>query len=183
MSLRTFLIAGAAAAALSVPTGAAAQSMSTVISDLNLRAGPGSGHARIVVMPAGVPVSLHHCSGGWCQVTYAGYTGWASQRYLSISVAVAPQPTPGWTAGPVGGFEFHAGALPPSYWDDDRELYWDDYWDDWSRPGWYAGWDDPVWWDDRPLGWYGPVYWDRSNWWHAGQWYSSPGFAIHIGAR
>lgn len=165
MSLRLFLAAGAAAFALALPTGAEAQ---TVTNDLNLRAGPGTAHGVVAVMPAGANVTVHQCSGGWCQVTYAGRSGWASQRFIDMRVAAAPRAR---TAGPRIGFEFHAGPAPRHHWRD------------WRRPGRYAGWHQPGWWHGRPAGWYGPVYWDRSRWWYGGQWHRSPRFAFHIGVR
>lgn len=164
MSLRSFLIAGAAAFAFALPTGAEAQ---TITTELNLRAGPGTGHGVIAVMPAGAAVSLHECGGGWCQLTYAGRTGWASQRYIDMRVAAAPRAR---VAGPQVGFQFHAGPTPRR-------------WHSWQRPGWHSGWHQPHWWRGRPAGWYGPVYWDRSRWWHGDRWHSSPTFAFGLGMR
>lgn len=183
MFLRVSLIAGGVALALSLPTGAAAQPVSTVISDLNLRAGPGTGYARIDVMPGGAAVTVSECTGGWCQVTHAGRTGWASARYLDITVAGTLEVQEEWVAGPPMGFAFGVDGVPPTHWDDGWDDRWFAYWGDWDRPYWYAGWDEPDWWFDRPAGWYGPVYWDDSSWWHAGNWYTSPGFAIEIGLR
>jgi uncharacterized protein YraI len=127
-------------------------------------------------MPAGASVTIHQCSGGWCQVTYAGSSGWASQRYLDMQVAYAPGDTwvaggePVWGGAPTAGFEVHVGPGP----------YYRD-WGSWRRPGWYSGWHEPGWWYGRPAGWYGPVYWDRSRWWHDDRWHASPGFAFGIG--
>jgi hypothetical protein len=79
------------------------------------------GGARLVVvhrgppmaMPAGATVTVHQCSAGWCQVSYAGRTGWASQRYIDVRVAAAPQTR---VAGPRVGFELHAGVAPRHKW-------------------------------------------------------------------
>ena len=50
--------------------------------DVNLRAGPGTGFARIVVVPAGAPLQVYSCS-TWCQVNFGGYVGWVSARYVA----------------------------------------------------------------------------------------------------
>lgn len=166
MTLRNLLIAGAAAIALALPGAAAADTFAATTTELNLRGGPGTAHGVIAVMPAGSPVTIHQCGGGWCQLTFANRTGWASQRYLDMRVAAAPRT--GWRAGPRVGFEVYAGT--PRH-----------HWRDWRRPGWYAGWHQPRWWYDRPAGWYGPVYWDRNRWYHGGRWHTSPGFTVHLG--
>jgi uncharacterized protein YraI len=165
MSLRSLLVAGAAAFAFALPSLAEAQTITTT---LNLRGGPSTGHGVIMAMPAGATVTVHQCSAGWCQVSYAGRTGWASQRYIDVRVAAAPRTR---VAGPRVGFELHAGVAPRHHWHG------------WHRPARFAGWHQPHWWHGRPAGWYGPVYWDRNRWWHGGQWHASPGFAFHIGIR
>ena len=107
------MIAGAAALAFSLPSAAEAQSYGAVIQDLNLRSGPSTGYRVLAVMPGGAPVSVHHCTGGWCQVTFGGRTGWASQRYLDLRVAYAPRPpAQAWRPRPSIGFEFHVGPRP-----------------------------------------------------------------------
>jgi hypothetical protein len=54
------------------PDGAAGQAV--VTSAVNMRAGPDSGAAVLMVVPAGASVALFGCD-YWCQVNYAGQTG------------------------------------------------------------------------------------------------------------
>lgn len=152
MKLRNYLIAGAAAAGLALPTVAAAQTLAQVTTDLNLRAGPGTNHAAIGVMPRGAQVQIHQCPGSWCQVSYGGTTGWASQRYLSTgfaaqprtrTYAVAPQPrvTFGFDVGPRYryGSRYHRRHFHPGWYDDHyydgRRWYYDDAWHARPRTG------------------------------------------------
>jgi hypothetical protein len=80
----SFLIASVA-----VATAAPA----VVTGDLNLRAGPGTGYGVMTVLPAGATVDAWRCSGNWCRVDYAGYSGFASASYLDIGgYAAAPPP-------------------------------------------------------------------------------------------
>lgn len=56
----------------------------TTTSALNLRTGPGTGYAVILVMPSGAGVTLTGSSqNGFLGVTYQGTTGWASSSYLN----------------------------------------------------------------------------------------------------
>jgi len=150
MNLRSYLIAGAAAIGMALPTAAAAQALAQVTTDLNLRSGPGTNHGIITAMPRGAQVAVHQCPGSWCQVTYGGVTGWASHRYLSGAVAMQPRtrtyavtPEPrvrfGFGVGPryrdYGpryryGSRYHGRNAPPGWHDDgvfgDRSWYYDD---------------------------------------------------------
>ena len=49
--------------------------------DLNMRAGPGTGYAPILVIPRGALVEVGACN-AWCSVFYGGYRGFVSGRYL-----------------------------------------------------------------------------------------------------
>lgn len=53
--------------------------------NLNMRAGPGTGFHRVGVIPARRAVRVYRCSSRsrWCRVGYRGRTGWVSSRYLS----------------------------------------------------------------------------------------------------
>lgn len=75
--------------------------------DVNLRAGPGTGHNVITVIPAGVEVSTNtQPESGYLQVEYNGHRGWVSATYLSspnrvvaqsqtvADTASAPEPEP-----------------------------------------------------------------------------------------
>jgi uncharacterized protein YraI len=62
--------------------GASAANAAVVSGDLNLRSGPGTGYRVIDTMPAGSYVDVLGCTGSWCQVQFAGVTGYASASYL-----------------------------------------------------------------------------------------------------
>lgn len=72
-----------------MPSLASAQTTATVVTDLHLRAGPGPGYDVITVMPGGQGVVLEGCleDSNWCQVTFAGQTGWAYGTYMAFDVA------------------------------------------------------------------------------------------------
>ena len=61
--------------------------------DLNLRAGAGTGHPILRVMPAGSRVTVRVTSGAnaWVAVRFNGYDGWAHTGYLAqISAPASP---------------------------------------------------------------------------------------------
>lgn len=60
--------------------------------DLNMRAGPGTGYAPILVIPRGALVEVGACN-AWCSVFYGGYRGFVSGRYL-IPVSGGYYPPP-----------------------------------------------------------------------------------------
>lgn len=98
--LRSHKTAALAAAALfAFPAMAAAQQMTAATaSDLNMRAGPGTNHQVVGVIPSGQPVSINECTANrtWCQLSFGGQTGWSSSRYLDITQTVGVAgPTPG----------------------------------------------------------------------------------------
>ncbi len=99
MTLRT----GVLAATLMIGSAAVASAAPAVVAtDLNLRAGPGTGYGVVAVLPAGATVNARNCGSGWCRVSYAGVTGFASASYLGTamgSYAAAPPP-PRIFAGP-----------------------------------------------------------------------------------
>jgi hypothetical protein len=80
-----FLMISAAAAAIAAASPALADSMATATTNLNVRAGPGTGNPVIGVIGAGDPVSVGACteSGGWCSVAFEGGEGWVSRAYLT----------------------------------------------------------------------------------------------------
>jgi cell wall-associated NlpC family hydrolase len=70
--------------------------------DLNLRSGPATTHAVLLVMPAGstVDVLVATPTTGFLNVRFAGTTGWASTKYLAAASTTAPSPTSGGVDGP-----------------------------------------------------------------------------------
>ncbi len=75
----------AVAISLAMATTSAYAASAMVTTDLNLRAGPGTGYARIAAMPGGSIVDVRGCTRGysWCRVYWRGYEGWAASSYLA----------------------------------------------------------------------------------------------------
>ena len=84
----------AVAAVLGLSTGLAAASPAISETDLNMRTGPGTEYGVVTVIPGGATVDVAGCGGGWCDVAWAGYSGYASAGYLDAmgGVAIAPPP-------------------------------------------------------------------------------------------
>ncbi|MBX3553680.1 MAG: SH3 domain-containing protein [Pseudolabrys sp.] len=105
----------------------------TVRSELNLRAGPGTGYGVVAVMPAGAEVDIRDCSGAWCRVVWGASEGYANADYLvdepdavdgPPAAGSAPAPffnfgVSTWSFGSSGdhGWSNHRG------WDTDRGVY------------------------------------------------------------
>lgn len=86
----------------------------TTTDALNLRSGPGTSHAVIVVMPRGAAVTLTgKTSGGFKSVTWQGFSGWASADYLKqqgTTTPVAPPATSAGTATTTDALNLRTGA-------------------------------------------------------------------------
>ena len=123
-----------------VPTMASAATPARVVTDLNVRAGPGTQYPAVTVFPRNSRVNVIGCTRGttWCDVSGRGVRGWVSARYLNM----APRGdrligrVPASVAPPIITFQIG------SYWDDhyrDRSWYRDrSRWDgrrdrDWGR--------------------------------------------------
>lgn len=52
--------------------------------DLNMRSGPGTRYRVILVIPRHARVDVRHCD-RWCYVSFAGYRGYVSRRYLAAN--------------------------------------------------------------------------------------------------
>lgn len=70
-----------AASALLFATSLAHAAPGVVTGDLNVRAGEGTNHRVLAVIPKGTPVEVEGCQDGWCFVHE--YQGYASARYIS----------------------------------------------------------------------------------------------------
>ncbi len=102
----------AALAGLAMSGGVAAAAVATT--DLNMRAGPGTDHQVIGVIPEGAPVSVLGCGGSWCQVNFSGRVGYANAAYLGGGdAAVVVQPAPAYGGYAYGG----SGYGYPGYYD------------------------------------------------------------------
>jgi uncharacterized protein YraI len=99
--------------ALLLSTGLAAAASAVATTDLNVRAGQGTNHPVIGVLPAGAAVDVRGCADGWCYVSE--YGGYASARYLDgarYAMPVSP-PVYGYDpfyTSPGIGFAFEFGA-------------------------------------------------------------------------
>ncbi len=71
---------------LLVGSGQAMASSASASVDLNMRSGPGTQYRVIATIPRGGRVEVRGCSGGWCDVVWAGRRGFASERFLSRGV-------------------------------------------------------------------------------------------------
>lgn len=118
MSLRKVLFALALTGGLLLPAAVQA-AVNYTVTALNMRTGPGTGYARITVIPAGGAVQVYNCTRSWCKVNWRGRVGWASARYLSGSYAPRRYyrtPAPYYYGGyPYSGFSFFFGSSPRYY--------------------------------------------------------------------
>jgi cell wall-associated NlpC family hydrolase len=81
-----------------VPAAAAAPAATTTMkatTNLNLRKGPGTSYAILLVIPSGSIVSLVSATqqNGFYNVSYGGSTGWSHSAYLT-AVTASPTPSP-----------------------------------------------------------------------------------------
>lgn len=58
-----------------------------VVTDLNMRAGPGPEYEVITAIPGNESVVIHGCteSMSWCQVSWGGQQGWAFAEYIAYA--------------------------------------------------------------------------------------------------
>ena len=121
MMMRIMSAAGAALLSLTLgmtvtPSSATAATPASVVTDLNVRAGPGTQYPRVSVFPRGSRVNVIGCTRGanWCDVAGRGVRGWVSARYLAFPHRGDRLIGPAYgavIAPPV--ISFHIGA----YWD------------------------------------------------------------------
>lgn len=146
MTPRAFLAGSALAAALVLPSVAAAVP-GYATGNVNVRTGPGTQYQVIATARAGSGVEILGCLPGraWCDVALGNIRGWASGRYVQEApVVVERYATPRYVRpGPSVSFSFGT-----SWYDDDDDWRWRDRsrrghrnrdWDrDWGgdRDGW-----------------------------------------------
>jgi uncharacterized protein YraI len=100
---------------LMLSAGVAGAATAQVETDLNVRAGQGTAHPVIAVMPAGQTVEVSGCGDGWCYVH--DYGGYASATYLdtySTAYVVPAAPPAVYVAPRVYHDDY--------YWHDDRRI-------------------------------------------------------------
>jgi uncharacterized protein YraI len=78
--------AGALAAVLAIPNLAMALD-AIAVTDLNMRAGPGSQYPIVATIEGNSPMQIHGClsEARWCQVHWQGHEGWSYSEYLAIT--------------------------------------------------------------------------------------------------
>lgn len=99
MRLRPLLqVAGVAAGLLVASTAHASPGWAT--GDVNMRSCPSTRCGKILTIPRGARVEVYSCR-GWCEISYAGYRGFSSGRYINVGgyrrarpPAVVPVPIP-----------------------------------------------------------------------------------------
>lgn len=88
--------AGFAAGLLVLASAAASAAPALVITNLNLRQGPGTDFGIITTIPGGTTVNVITCTGEWCNVTFGGRGGYVLARNLDMGgpapVGVVPGP-------------------------------------------------------------------------------------------
>ena len=96
MNFRDPLLAGATALAMMSPPADAeaagetaarlAGKTASATTHLRMRAGPGTRHAAFTVIPEGATLEVAECGPFWCEVNYAGRTGYAWAEYLEAEM-------------------------------------------------------------------------------------------------
>ena len=143
MTLKTKLLV--AGAALMLSTGAALAVPATAQSDLNVRSGPGTQYPVVGSLQGGETVDVGSCTGSWCQVSFSGGSGYASQRYLAMG----------------GGAPGPAVAATPYVYDDEPDYGYSDYGYGYGPSAYiYA---NPRF-RHRHHGWQGRPGWNGGNW-------------------
>src|SRR5262245_38297037 len=133
-----------------------------VVASVNLRAGPDVDYPPITLLPAGAPVSIQGCIGGWtwCDVIAGPDRGWVAGTYLEEAYGGSRVIVTDY--GARIGIPVVAVTLG---------VYWDHY--DRGRP-WYherAHWAHYRWGyrqPPRPAGWSSHGWHDSHGSWHGG---------------
>ena len=78
--------AGAIAAVLAFPNVASALD-AVAVTDLNMRAGPGSQYPIVATIQSNGAVEIIGCleQGSWCEVSWQGNQGWSYSEYLAVT--------------------------------------------------------------------------------------------------
>lgn len=79
MRLQTALLAALGLAVLSPP---AVAEKAWTDAKVNMRAGPGTSHSVVKVLPYDTEIDVESCSGGWCRVRYGSRYGYISEDYI-----------------------------------------------------------------------------------------------------
>jgi len=86
-----------------------------VMTDLNMRAGPGPEYPVVATIRSDSAVDVLGCMGSWCDVTVEGARGWASASYIAFDIEGSPVIVPEvGTRMDIPEADFEA----ESYWDE-----------------------------------------------------------------
>ena len=121
---RTGLLTLAVGMLITLSAELASAAPALVLSNLNMRQGPGTNFAVVATIPGGSTVDVTGCTGEWCTVAWAGRGGYAIARNLDLGGAdpVGAYP-PAVVEGPVvvappvyyGGYYGGPGYYGPRY--------------------------------------------------------------------
>jgi uncharacterized protein YraI len=83
----TVFVAAITTAVLSAP--AAAATLASAMTPLNIRSGPGPQYTIVGAIPTNGQATIIGCIQGslWCQVSYSGHQGWAYSQYLTARLS------------------------------------------------------------------------------------------------
>lgn len=86
MRIKTTLLA---AAAIAISTAASAAIVTTAVTPLNVRSGPGPQYPVVGAIPANGKVTVVGCiqDSMWCQVNVGGKQAWAYSKYLTATLS------------------------------------------------------------------------------------------------
>jgi uncharacterized protein YraI len=113
---------------------------------VHMRSGPGVGYPAVATIPARGHVDIHGCleDRDWCDVTWRGYRGWVSARYLNYFYRGHYVYLPEYwdtidvpIVGFVLGTYWHEHYRGRSWYR--RRTHWDNYWRRHGRRGYHPG--------------------------------------------
>jgi uncharacterized protein YraI len=168
MQLKTRILVAASgfAAMMALPAMANAAAGAYATGNVNMRTCGSTSCPRITTVPAGAPVTIYGCTGGygWCDTQYGGYRGWVSGSYLQAIAPGYASPSPLPAIGALIGIGIIGAAIANNRYYDNRYPYRYGY----PYPGWRPGYRPPGWggtpgWGGRP-GWNGTPGWNGGGW-------------------
>jgi uncharacterized protein YraI len=110
---RALLAAAGLTALVALPGAADAAVSAYATGNVNMRTCGSTSCPRITTVPAGAPVTIYGCTGGygWCDTQYGGYRGWVSGRYLQAIAPGYARPSPLPAIGALLGIAILGAAI------------------------------------------------------------------------
>jgi len=106
---------------------AAAAAPTRVLSNTNLRQGPGTNFGVLATVPGGNVVEITNCAAQWCTAQWRGLTGYMVATNLDLGPAPAP------VAGPPAVVVEPAPYFGPPYYYYGPRRYWGPRYRSWRR--------------------------------------------------